>query len=66
MRRPYYPLLVDLRRPAKHIHEVAVNSTLVNAIELPLVAPDVRLTQRPGLRQGQLLELVPDIEKLVE
>lgn len=66
MSKNIYPLLVNFRWATERIHKVAVDPRLVNTIELPLIAPNVCLPQRPSLGQREFLELVPDVEEFIE
>lgn len=56
-----YPLLIQLRGSAQGIEEVTVNSRFIDTVELSLEIPEVCLAQRPGLGEGQFVELIPDI-----
>jgi hypothetical protein len=60
-----YSLLVDLRWPSERIDKVTINSSFVYTVKLSLEVPEIRLTKRPCLSQGELFELVPDGEKFV-
>ena len=51
---------VQLGGLAVGIQEIAVDARLVNLVELALEVVQVRLAQRPGLRDGDLFEVVAD------
>lgn len=46
-----YSLLVEVCRLACGIDEVAVDARLIYSVELTLVSIEIRLAQRPGLRE---------------
>lgn len=58
-----YPLNVKLRWLAIFVQPVAINSGLVDTIELPLDVVQVCLAEGPCLGQGQVVQLVPYIDK---
>ena len=43
------------------VQEVSIDPSLVDPVKLPLVAVEIRLAKRPGLRQIHLLELVANV-----
>lgn len=60
-----YPLSVEISRLPLRIDKIAIDSCLVNTIELPLVPKQVCLSQGPGLCDGQPIQLVPNLEKSI-
>lgn len=61
-----YSLLVNLGRSTKCIVEITIlSSGLVDAVQLTLEVPEIRLAQRPCLCKRKLLKLVSDRQQLV-
>ena len=57
------PLCVEICWLSIHANKVAINSRLVNAIKLPLVFEEIRLTKRPRLRHRQPIQLVSNLNQ---
>jgi hypothetical protein len=58
-------LSVEVCRTALLVHEVAVDTRLIDAIKLTLEAVQIGFAQRPGLGEVHLLEVVAKFDKFV-
>lgn len=58
-----YPLCMEVCLLSIRANKVAINSRLVNAIKFPLELEKVRLAERPRLRHGQPVQLVPNFNQ---
>lgn len=56
---------MEIGRFAFDIKKVSINTRLINAVKLALVAVQICLAQRPGLGEVHVIEHVADLDELV-